>query len=46
MDPEKMFGGTALIDPSQPHRLALTLSTLVGVDPANKDAARDALIGS
>jgi hypothetical protein len=46
MDAKKMFGGTALIDPSQPHRLALTLSTLVGVDPANKDAVRDALIGS
>jgi hypothetical protein len=46
MDPKKMFGGTALIDPNQPHRLAMTLSTLVGVDPANKDAVRDALIGS
>jgi hypothetical protein len=46
MDAKKMFGGTALIDPSQPHRLALTLSTLVGVDPANKDAVRDALIGA
>jgi hypothetical protein len=46
MDAKKMFGGTALIDPSQPHRLAMTLSTLVGVDPANKDAVRDALIGS
>lgn len=46
MDSKKMFGGTALIDPSQPHRLAMTLSTLVGVDPANKDAVRDALIGS
>jgi hypothetical protein len=46
MDSKKMFGGTALIEPSQPHRLAMTLSTLVGVDPANKDAVRDALIGS
>ena len=46
MDAKKMFGGGALIDPSQPHRLAMTLSTLVGVDPANKDAVRDALIGS
>jgi hypothetical protein len=46
MDPKKMFGGTALIDPSQPHRLAMTLSTLLGVDPTNKDAVRDALIGS
>ena len=46
MDAKKMFGGTALIDSSQPHRLALTLSTLVGVDPANKDAVRDALIGA
>jgi hypothetical protein len=46
MDAKKMFGGTALIDPSQPHRLAMTLGTLVGVDPANKDAVRDALIGS
>ncbi len=46
MDTKKMFGGTALIDPNQPHRLAMTLSTLVGVDPANKDAVRDALIGS
>jgi hypothetical protein len=46
MDAKKIFGGTALIDPSQPHRLAMTLSTLVGVDPANKDAVRDALIGS
>jgi len=46
MDPKKMFGGTALIDPSQPHRLAMTLSTLLGVDQTNKDAVRDALIGS
>jgi len=46
MDPKKMFGGTALIDPNQPHRLAMTLSTLIGVDPASKDAVRDALIGS
>lgn len=46
MDAKKMFNGTALIDPSQPHRLAMTLSTLVGVDPANKDAVRDALIGN
>jgi len=46
MDPKKMFGGGSLVDPSQPLRLEMTLSTLVGVDPANKDAVRDALIGS
>jgi hypothetical protein len=45
MDAKKMFGGTALIDPGQPHRLTLTLGTLVGVDLANKDAVREALIG-
>jgi len=46
MDRKKMFGGGSLVDPSQPLRLEMTLSTLVGVDPANKDAVRDALIGS
>ena len=46
MDPKKMFGSGSLVDPSQPLRLEMTLSTLVGVDPANKDAVRDALIGS
>ncbi len=46
MDGKKMFGGGAQIDPSQPHRLALTLSSLAGIDPANKDAVRDALIGA
>jgi hypothetical protein len=46
MDAKKMFGGGALLDPSQPHQLAMTLSSLVGIDPANKDAVRDALIGS
>ncbi len=45
MDSKKMFGGGALIDPSQPHRLALTVSSLTGIDAANKDAVRDALIG-
>ena len=45
MDSKKMFGGGALIDPEQPHRLAMTLGSLVGVDPANKDAVRDALTG-
>ena len=43
MDAKKMFGGGALIDPSQPHRLALTLGSLVGIDPANKDAVRKEL---
>ena len=46
MDPKKMFGGGALIDASQPHRLAMTLGSLVGIDPANKDAVKSALIGS
>lgn len=46
MDPKKMFGGGALIDPSQPHRLAMTLGSLVGIDPANKDAVKEALIGA
>ena len=46
MDPKTMFGGGALLDPEQPHRLAMTLGSLVGVDPANKDAVRDAFIGA
>lgn len=46
MDPKKMFGGTALLDPTQPNRLAMTVGSLVGIDPANKDAVRDQLLGS
>ncbi len=45
MDSKKMFGGTALLDPNQPNRLAMTVGSLVGIDPANKDAIRDQLLG-
>jgi hypothetical protein len=43
MDDKKICCGGAFIDPSQPHRLALTLGSLVGIDPANKDAVRKEL---
>jgi hypothetical protein len=43
MNPKKMFAGTPHHDPARPHRLALTVGSLVGIDPENKDAARAAL---
>jgi len=46
MDPKKMFGGGTQHEPSQPHRLAMTVGSLVGVDPTNTGAVRDALIGA
>jgi len=46
MDPAKMFGGGTHHDPSRPHKLELTVGSLVGIDPANADAVRSALIGS
>jgi len=46
IDHKKMFGGTSLTDPSQPLRLELHTGTLVGIDPANKDAITEALFSA
>jgi hypothetical protein len=45
MNPTKMgFGGTGH-DPAQPHRLALTAGSLVGIDAADRELVRKAFVG-
>jgi len=44
IDQKKMFGGNSLSDSSQPNRLVMETGSLVGIDPSNKDAVREALI--
>jgi hypothetical protein len=46
MDSRKMFLGGTGHDPATPHQLALTVSSLQGIDPANQDAVRKATIGA
>jgi len=45
MNPKKMFHGSAGHDPAQPHRLALTVSSLVGINPSDRDLVRKAFAG-
>lgn len=46
MDSRKIFGGGTGHDPGTPHQLALTVSSLESIDPANQDALRKALTGA
>jgi hypothetical protein len=43
MDPGKIYD-KSLFDPAEPLRLSMTLGSLVGIDPANRDAIRTELI--
>ncbi len=45
MNPRKMPFGSTHHDPAQPHRLALTVGSLVGIDPSDRDLVRKAFVG-
>ncbi len=45
MNPKKMPFGETGHDPSQPHRLALTVGSLAGIDPNDRELVRKAFIG-
>jgi hypothetical protein len=45
MNPKKMHFGTALHDPAQPHRLALTVGSLVGIDPNDRERIHRVFVG-
>jgi hypothetical protein len=45
MNPKKMFAGRSHHDPAQPHRLALTASSLVGINPGDREIVSKAFTG-
>lgn len=44
INPQK-FPGVSRHDPAQPHRLALTVGSLVGIDPSDRDLINKAFVG-
>ena len=46
MNPKKMVAGTEHHDPAQPHRLTLSVGSLVGIDPRDREILQNAFRGN